>query len=633
MEKLQNIGNFTNINDYVSDKINRFAKSDKTLASLFEFMFSEKQNIFAELSKGYRIEKITYGECYDDVLRYAKTLDAIIDLPKNSIVGLALGNSLIWIQTFWALICAGYRPLLVNTRLSCDMLDGIFSEYSINLVISDDLKFKTKTLEVSSIIKSQDCDFSPKFSNEIFFMSSGTTDNVKLCAYNGENLFYQVENSAEIIKNCPQMKKHYNGQIKQLALLPFYHIFGFSAVYLWFCFFSRTLVFLKDIRPQTLLSTINAHKVTHIFAVPLVWETIYKEAMKKIQLRGEKTYNKFKKALRLANKSKFFKSLLTKSAFKEIRDNLFGDSISYLISGGSVISEEVLSFFNGIGYNLANGYGMTEVGITSVELSSDCKIRNSASIGLPFGISQYEITENNELLIKSKARANKILQGGKTFETDYDSWFNTCDLVKFKNGAYYVQGRVDDLIVGRDGENINPIIIENSFKLDNAESVCLLKVNDEITLLIQGKNCFLGGRIEEIELSAKEEIKRLKLETVINKIIITADSLVGDEYKISRNKLSKRLKSGDIRQLSSVSDLEYATTKLEKEICEIISQTLDIDDNFDINADFFMDLNGSSLDFFTLVNEIKTRFGVDISTKDEKEITTVKSICDRLQKK
>jgi hypothetical protein len=34
--------------------------------------------------------------------------------------------------------------------------------------------------------------FAAKWADEIIFMSSGTSDNVKLCFYTGENLFYQV---------------------------------------------------------------------------------------------------------------------------------------------------------------------------------------------------------------------------------------------------------------------------------------------------------------------------------------------------------------------------------------------------------------------------------------------------------
>ena len=66
-------------------------------------------------------------------------------------------------------------------------------------------------------------------------------------------------------------------QLKQLAFLPFYHVFGLFAVYFWFTFFGRTLVFLRDYSADTILKTCRRHQVTHIFAVPMLWHTIEKQ--------------------------------------------------------------------------------------------------------------------------------------------------------------------------------------------------------------------------------------------------------------------------------------------------------------------------------------------------------------------
>ena len=60
--KLTNIGSFDNIDRFVSYKIEEYRKREKTLETLFEFMFSESDNIMAEISDGYRIKKVTYGQ-------------------------------------------------------------------------------------------------------------------------------------------------------------------------------------------------------------------------------------------------------------------------------------------------------------------------------------------------------------------------------------------------------------------------------------------------------------------------------------------------------------------------------------------------------------------------------------------
>ena len=322
-------------------------------------MFSERDNVMAELSCGYKIEKVSYGECADSIkCRAVCFSEALKNAEKGSMVGLYMSNSVEWIESMWCILMCGYRPLLMNSRMSDEVLEDILAQHNITDVISDGKQFSVRTHIVSEIGVSADREYTPtSWGEEIVFMSSGTTDSVKLCAYTAENFFYQICDSVRIVEKCPQIVRGYEGEIKLLALLPFYHVFGFIAIYTWFGFFARTFVFLKDLRPQTLTMSIQKHKVTHIFAVPLVWETVYKEAMRKIRAKGNKTYEKFTKALSVANNTAVLGDVVSKSAFAEVRENLFGDSIRFLISGGSGIKPEILEFFNGI--ILYNAYGTT----------------------------------------------------------------------------------------------------------------------------------------------------------------------------------------------------------------------------------------------------------------------------------
>ena len=119
-------------------------------------------------------------------------------------------------------------------------------------------------------------------------------------------------------------------------------------------------------------------------------------------MRGEKTFEKFEKGMRVSRaigNLPVIGKLFSKTAFKELRENIFGESVQFMISGGSAISENVLEFFNAIGYHLANGYGMTEIGITSVELSKNKKLLNSGWVGRPFSGVEYKI-EDGQLFVR-----------------------------------------------------------------------------------------------------------------------------------------------------------------------------------------------------------------------------------------
>ena len=286
--KLTNIRGFSTLDEYVRTKLEEFSKEEKSFESLFDFMFSESDNVMAETSDGYRIKKVTYGEFKRKILSITPTVkDAIGNIPHGEMVGLYMTNSMEWLEIFWAILASGYTPLLMNTRLSDAVLEGILSDYSVKCVISDGKIFSvpTKTKDEVTVESHKDYERVP-FGKEVIFMSSGTTDNVKLCAYTSENFFYQILDSGKIIRQCPKIKEHYEGELKHLVLLPFCHVFGFIAVYLWFGFFSRTFVFPKDLNPDTIQRTVKKHKVTHIFAVPMVWDAVYKAAIAKIKEIG-----------------------------------------------------------------------------------------------------------------------------------------------------------------------------------------------------------------------------------------------------------------------------------------------------------------------------------------------------------
>lgn len=637
--KLDNIHGFKNIDEYVEYKTEEFTKLEKSFSSLFDCMFAESDNIMLETSDGYRISRTTYGAFKERIVRSAPSLSALIsDIPKGAMIGLYMSNRPEWLQVFWEILLCGYRPLLMNTRLPDPVLEDILSKYSVGAVISDGKEFSVKTLSFEAACALSDAPYTRgEFGDEVIFMSSGTTSKIKLCAYTAENFYYQILDSANIIKQCPNIKRHYKGHIKQLMLLPLCHVFGFIAVYLWFGFFSRTFVFPKDLNPSTIQQTVKKHEVTHIFAVPMVWEAVYRAATKKIRARGEKTYRRFKKMCDSVNRHGAFGDFLARRFLKEVREGLFGDSIQFLITGGSAIRPEALCFFNGIGYHLANGYGMTEIGITSLEKSSKRKVLNTASIGAPFGNTEYSLNEAGQLLVRGKTRASKIIIDGTETVTDPGKWFCTGDIMRTIDGRYYSEGRADDLIISDDGENLNPNFAEAQIRTKGIDRLCIFRGKDKITTLIASiPGCFSKERLTEIYDGICRDLATAKLESAISRILFTHEALLKDgEIKVSRVKIASEVISGELKTFDPTkieSHIEELLQGLEAEIRECFAEALERDaESIGSNDNFFRELGGTSLDYFTLLSIIRSRFGFDISYGEGTNLSTVKEFSDYLK--
>lgn len=632
MKKLTNIAGHPSIASYVRYKLGLYEAREKNFETLFDLMFSEEDNIMAELTDGYRIQKVTYGQFRSRILSAAPTVkQALGNVPYDSLVGIYMDNSMDWLVAFWSVLLCGCRPLLLNTRLEDSLIDGILKQHGVAAVISDGKTFCVPTLPAAEVLAPAGAPITPAvFGSEVIFMSSGTTEQVKLCAYNGENFYYQVRCTLDIVERCPDIARHYDGQLRQLMLLPLYHVFGFIAVYLWFGFFARTFVFLKDMNPATILNTVRKHRVTHIFAVPLVWDTIHREALRKIRSRGDKTYEKFCKGLSLCNRTGKLGDKLAQKLLGEVRDGIFGDSVQFMISGGSHISPETVSFFNGIGYPLVNGYGMTEVGITSVELSCRKSARNKAAIGTPFSGVEYRIEDDGSLLIRSKARAERILTGDRVALTAPASWFSTRDMACFDGKRYFLQGRSDDLIICENGENLNPVLAEQQLKSPLCREICLFQSRtDGPVLLASAPDCYRQEDLEQILGDLRQRLSCARLSTTVKKIAVTPRPLLGEkDFKLPRRSLAREYDSGKLPVLSPQRMAEYrkeAVTELERRVRSCFAQVLGKEESqIGTDEDFFADLGGSSLDFFALKDLLHSAFHINIA-QGEQPLTTVRA--------
>ena len=626
--KYNNLAGFKTIDQYVNDKLTRLNKINHSFGDVYEMMFENESNIFFEESQGYRIKKITYGDAKRNVETIAKRIKAKFPgASYNSVIGLYLDNSHTWIEAFWAILKCGFRPLLLNMRLDEDVL-----EYSIDItncvgVISNGKIFSVPALLENELYQEKEIEVSGDFGEEFFVMSSGTSNNVKICAYSAKEIINVLAQSKEIILSNKLIKKHYDGELKLLALLPFYHIFGFVAVYLWFAFYARTFVRLNNFNPVTVQNTIKRHHVTHIFAVPLFWQKTYDAAIKEIKNRGDKIYRKFEKGLKLSSKP-VIGSLITKFAFKQVRDNLFGNSISFMITGGSMIDKKVLEFFNAIGYHLANGYGMSEIGITSVELTNDKKYLNNASIGKPLTGVRYQINDKGELSVKGDTIARRIIENKGVKKTEGE-WFETHDLAKEIDGKYYLFGREDDLVISITGENLNPNIIEEKLLVENASNVCLINgKNGALPVLLVSINKFLiADKANELIKNLVTKIKENNLSSQIGKVVLIAEPFIkGEEFKMNRKRIESDYYDGKLaiyqprKESSEDSDeisnkiKEYFAVALNKGVEDIASE-----------SDFFLDEGGTSLDYYVIVSQIQEDFGVNISDSST-PLNTVKDI-------
>lgn len=614
--------------------------SKKDFASIYKIMFGFRDKLFSEYDDGFKIRKYTYGKVFDMIERAAGSLYARIG-ATHGFVGLEAENCLEWIIAFWAILKSGNKPYLVNCRHPKALSNGIIETLGIKTVLS----MKRGELNADYIIIPSllgDSEKVPEgiFENEIALSTSATTLKETVCYYGGSEIAEQILNSDSIIKENKSIAAHCNGELKQLAFLPFYHIFGLFAVYFWFSFYARSFVFLRDYSPETILKACRKHKVTHIFAVPMLWHTIEDKLKKELSQKDEKTKKRFERGLgistSLQNTFPVFGGHIARRLMREVTDKVFGSSVRFCISGGSYIRQSALELINGIGYPLYNGYGMSEVGISSVELRSKPKYRCENSIGKPFKSVEYRINDDSTLEIKGSSICNRITVSGET--RILDGWFNTGDIVEEKNGYYFIKGRKGDLVIGESGENINPDTIEQHFSLAGCKQLSVLGLkngeSETLAMVIQISEYSTAERLKEIVDEIYAINDSLPSAIRIRRFYITNDPIVSaTAVKVSRPYLQREIASGAIR-LKTVAEALSAlpqnsedgiNAQIAEKVKEAVSEVLGIavgEIGNDIH--FINDLSASSLQYFAILGILSKEFGITADSESENYCYTVR---------
>jgi len=486
-------------------------------------------------------------------------------------------------------------------------------DYKPQLILLDDIEDK-KAPENTSSLKDSELG-----ETAVIIYTSGTTGSPKGVMLSFENIkanLYGVIEGVEI----------YNNKRNVMILLPLHHVFPLIGSFVAPLSVGSMVAIAPSMASEDIISTLVKNKISIIIGVPRLYSAIRKGIKDKIE---KSLIARIMFSMAGTMHSYSFSRFIFKTVHKK-----FGGNIKYMISGGAALDPAVARDYQILGFEVLEGFGMTEAApMITFTRPGTVKI-GSAGQALP----GCEIEIRDEEIV---ARGKNVMQGyyNRPVETSdvlKDGWLYTGDIGKIdKNGFLFITGRIKEIIILSNGKNVNPVEIE--FQLESLvpyiQELAVFEKGDILQVIIVPDRVKARElEIENIEESIKKDGVDVYNKTAssykrILKLHITYDELPKTRLgKIQRFKLTEIIgkpKSNTEKDLSFTSK-EYS----------LIKEHIEDDKSIEVFPDDHLeiDLGLDSLDKVSLQVFIENTFGVKINADKIADHETVRKLSEFVNK-
>ena len=352
--------------------------------------------------------------------------------------------------------------------------------------------------------------------------TSGTTGNAKGVMLSEHNLvssvYYGLQVST-VYTTC-------------LSVLPYHHTYEAVSGILVALHHHCTICINDSLK--AVLKNLQLYKPDYIYLVPAFTEIFYKKIWSNAKESGKDKALKI--MIKLSNILRKVGIDVRKKLFKSVHE-AFGGNLIKIVCGGAPIRTEVGKFFNDIGLDLINGYGITECS-PLVSANRDC-FNDPSTVGVVLpccDIKFKHITPEGygEICVKGDIVMMGYYKDPElTKEVLVNGYFNTGDYGKFNDKKQLIiTGRKKNLIVLNNGKNVFPEEIENYIMgIPYVQEVVVVGIKNDIgqdtglcAEVFLNEDKVKEYNITDKEASLKNDIalacKSLPVYKHINKIVI-----------------------------------------------------------------------------------------------------------------
>lgn len=296
--------------------------------------------------------------------------------------------------------------------------------------------------------------------------TSGTTGSPKGVMLSHKNLTSNMIASASFMPFAPDDIF--------LSFLPLCHSFERMGGYYTAMACGATIAYAES--PETVSDNLLEIHPTVVTTVPRLFERIQSRLQKQIASSSAARQRIFYWALGVgkrfvaAQRSGRVSSILSAQhaladllVFRKLKERT-GGRIKFFVSGGAALPRELGEFFEALGIQIVEGYGLTET--SPVLCANRLDDYEFGTVGKPIPGVTIKLAADGEILAKGPNIMLGYYNNKKATEEaiNKDGWFHTGDIGVFDaRGMLRITDRKKHLFVSSGGKNIAPQPIENLF--------------------------------------------------------------------------------------------------------------------------------------------------------------------------
>jgi long-chain acyl-CoA synthetase len=376
-------------------------------------------------------------------------------------------NSAEWVAAFYGCMLRGVIAVPLDAYGAAEFAARVARDVRPSLVVGDAelvtaLQGEWTTLSFEgwlAVLPNEEAgpaELSHETPLQILF-TSGTTGEPKGIVHTHGNVLASVEPIADAARGYMRYERFVH-PLRFLHTLPLSHVFG-QTMGLWIPpIFGAEVHFESRLSAPRIIETIRRERISVLAGVPRVL------AMLKSHLETE--YPDLTARLAAAQGISAGKRWWR---FRDIH-RAFGLKFWAFVTGGGALPGAVEQFWNGLGFVLVQGYGMTETAAL-ITLNHPFRVARG-TMGKPLPGRDVKLQPDGEVLVRGPMISQATWSGG-SLHARSDEWLATGDLAEAQTtGELRFLGRKSETIVTGAGVNVHPEDLEAALEQEPEVAAC-----------------------------------------------------------------------------------------------------------------------------------------------------------------